>query len=252
MRLIEYPLRYHDAWQIDLDALAAAITSRTRAIIVVHPNNPTGHFCSTAERAALQSLCATHNIALIVDEVFLDYPLSHITSHSFAADQSSALTFVLSGISKICGLPQMKCSWIAATGPQPLVDTAMARLEIIADTFLSVSAPIQHALPKWLGARHGLQQQLRERMITNLATMDTLLTNSTCQRLHMDAGWATILRVPRNLHGIAFAEAALADGVLVQPGSFYALPEGRIVLSLLTPPDTWREGITRLAALSRT
>ncbi len=128
--LREYPLQYdpnadaHHGWSIDLQALAAAITPRTRAILVVHPNNPTGNFVSAAERTALQSLCAERDLALIVDEVFLDYALTPAPQHSFAAAESPCLTFVLSGLSKICALPQMKASWIAASGPEPLVREA--------------------------------------------------------------------------------------------------------------------------------
>jgi alanine-synthesizing transaminase len=246
VRLVEYPLLYDHGWLIDLHTLAAAITDRTRAIIVVHPNNPTGHFCSAAEREALQTLCAERGVALIVDEVFLDYPLPGIAARSFAAGESSALTFVLSGLSKVCALPQMKCSWIAALGPQSEVAAAMERLEIIADTFLSMNAPVQHALPAWLAGRHGVQRQIRERMAENLGVLDRALEGSACQRLAMDAGWTVVLRVPRTVEGVEFCEAALACGVVAQPGEFYGLPEGRAVLSLLTRAEIWREGLLRL------
>ncbi|HEX4156710.1 MAG TPA: pyridoxal phosphate-dependent aminotransferase [Acidobacteriaceae bacterium] len=262
VRLREYPLQYDPgashtsphAWTIDLDALRASITPRTRALIVVHPNNPTGNYASAAEREALESLCTEHSLALIVDEVFLDYPISPSTHpHTFAAANSSALTFVLSGISKVCALPQMKLSWIvippAASGPNPLLQQALARLEVIADTFLSVNAPTQAALPHWLAHRSTIQNQIRERVVRNLAALDRRLHNSrssTAQRLALEAGWTAVLRVPRTIEGQPFAEAALDHGVLLQPGEFYGLPEGRAVLSLLTPPESFDAGLKHL------
>jgi aspartate/methionine/tyrosine aminotransferase len=238
--LRDYPLHYdpnadaHHGWSMDLDALAAAITPRTRAILVVHPNNPTGNFVSAAERAALQSLCVERDLTLIVDEVFLDYAITPVPQHSFAAADSPCLTFVLSGLSKVCALPQMKASWIIATGPEPLVRESLARLEVIADTFLSMNAPIQSALPGWLAARAGIQLQISSRIAANLATLDHHLRGTATQRLAVQGGWTAILRVPRTDD---FATTALDRGVLVQPGEFYGLPPGHVVLSLLTPPE---------------
>ncbi len=240
-----YPVVYDHGWQMDMAALENAITARTRAVIVVHPNNPTGHFCSRAEREALDALCAERNLALIVDEVFLDYALPGRDAQSFLCAESRALTFVLSGISKLCGLPQMKCSWLAAAGPRTLVEAAIARLEVIADTFLSMNAPVQHALPLWLAARHGFQGQVRARCAANVAAGDALLAGFACERLQMDAGWSAVLRVPR----VDFAERALAAGVIVQPGGYYGMDDGRVVVSLLTPEDVWNEGMRRLAAI---
>jgi alanine-synthesizing transaminase len=253
VQLREYPLLYDpnaDAtsghgWAIDLHALETAITAKTRAIILVHPNNPTGNFASPSERAALQAICASHRLALIVDEVFLDYPLE-APQPSFATGEPQCLTFVLSGISKVCGLPQMKASWIAACGPSSLVHRAIERLEVIADTYLSMNAPVQHALPTWLANRHPLQQQILHRMTTNLASLDARLRGTSAQRLAMQGGWTAILRVPRTIDGKEFAEAALDRGVLIQPGKFYGLPEGRAVLSLLTPSEVWISGLKLL------
>ena len=248
VRLQEYPLLYdpHHGWMIDLHSLEARITPRTRAVIIVHPNNPTGNFVSTTEREKLEEICLRHGLALIVDEVFMDYALEGVTAQSFTTGSRQVLTFVLSGLSKICGLPQMKASWIAACGPEQAVREAMGRLEVIADTFLSMNAPIQSALPLWLENRHGLQRQIRERMAANLAALQTRLSGSSAQRLEMQGGWTVVLRVPRSLEGKPFAFAALDRGVLVQPGDFYGLPEGRAVLSLLTPPEEWRLGLVRL------
>jgi alanine-synthesizing transaminase len=248
VQLREYPLFYDGhTWSIDLHTLAAAITPRTRAILLVHPNNPTGHLTSATERAALQLLCAAHNLALIVDEVFLDYTVTPQPAPTFAAADPPCLTFVLSGISKVCALPQMKASWIATCGPAPLVEPALARLEVIADTFLSMNAPIQHALPFWLAQRHTIQHQIRDRLRAKLLTLDDLLRDTTTQRLALQAGWTAILHTPRTGHD--FALTALDRGVLIQPGSFYGLPEGRVVLSLLTPPALWRAGLDRLQCL---
>jgi aspartate/methionine/tyrosine aminotransferase len=259
VRLREYPLRYDPgaslnsvhAWSIDLDALRSTITPRTRAIILVHPNNPTGNYASPSEREALESLCAEHNLALIVDEVFLDYPISlGVEPRTFAAGKSTALTFVLSGVSKVCALPQMKLSWIvvppAALGPEALLHNALARLEVIADTFLSVNTPTQTALPHWLAHQSTIQNQIRSRIRQNLATLDQRLANSSADRLALEAGWTTVLRVPRDIQGHSFAEAALDRGVLTQPGDFYGLPGGRAILSLLTPPETFDRGVKHL------
>ena len=253
IHLREYPLLYDPnadpvsghGWLIDLHSLAASITTKTRAIILVHPNNPTGNFATQSERHALEAICLQHGLALIVDEVFLDYALE-ATPQSFTTGDTPCLTLVLSGISKICGLPQMKASWIAANGPSYLVREAMERLEIIADTFLSLNAPTQFALPLWLETRHELQQQIRSRMRANLSTLDERLRGTSAQRLALQGGWTVILRTPRTVHGKDFADAALDLGVLVQPGHFYGLDDGRAVISLLTPPSIWSDGILRL------
>ena len=246
VKLVEYPLVYHECWQIDLHALEQAITERTRAVVVVHPNNPTGNFASETERAALQEFCARRGLALIVDEVFLDYAVEGVEARSFAVGKCEALTFVLSGLSKVCGLPQMKVSWIVAAGPGAAVTDAMARLEVIADTFLSMNAPMQFALPSWLAERALMQEQIRQRVRENLAVLDARLVGTQASRLAMQAGWAAVLRVPRHVAGKTFVEAALENGVVVQPGEFYGLPEGRVVVSLLTPTDVWARGVERL------
>jgi alanine-synthesizing transaminase len=253
--LREYPLHYDPgassssahAWTIDFEALQTAITDRTRAIVVVHPNNPTGNYASEAERGELQTLCAERGIALIVDEVFLDFPLrSEATPRTFAAGGGAALCFVLSGLSKVCALPQMKLSWIVAGGPRELLDPALARLEVVADTFLSVNAPTQAALPSWLGERNSLQEQIRHRVRSNLEKLDARLAGTQADRLALEGGWTAVLRVPREVNGQTFAHAALNRGVLVQPGEFYGLSEGRAVVSLLCPPDVWERGLALL------
>lgn len=259
VRLREYPLLYDagasiasaHAWTVDFDTLRAMITERTRAIVVVHPNNPTGNYASDEEQAELETLCAEHGLALIVDEVFLDYPMDpERKPRSFAAEKGPALCFVLSGLSKVCALPQMKLSWIAmriaVRGPGEELRDALARLEVVADTFLSVNAPTQAALPEWLGARNGMQEQIRARVRRNLAALDARLRGSHADRLAVEGGWTAVLRVPREIDGRPFAEEALDRGALVQPGEFYGLPEGRIVLSLLSRPEAWERGLMLL------
>ncbi|HXS13978.1 MAG TPA: pyridoxal phosphate-dependent aminotransferase [Acidobacteriaceae bacterium] len=253
--LREYPLQYDPgasaasahAWTIDFDALQTAMNERTRAIVLVHPNNPTGNYASQAEREQLETLCAQHGLALIVDEVFLDYAIhSDARPRSFAAGDGPALCFVLSGLSKVCALPQMKLSWIAARGPAQTLSDALARLEVVADTFLSVNAPTQAALPGWLAGRDRLQTQIHERARRNLAALDARLRGTHADRLALEGGWTAVLRVPREIEGQPFAEAALDHGVLVQPGEFYGLPDGRAVVSLLTQPKVWDSGLRLL------
>ena len=251
--LREFPLLYnpnetaddHAAWSIDLNSLEQMIGPRTRAILLVHPNNPTGSFVSRAEREKVEQLCHEHELALIVDEVFLDYVLGE-PQQSIAAEESTCLTFVLSGLSKVCAMPQMKCSWIVGSGPATLLHEALTRLEVIADTFLSMNAPVQHALPTWLRQRGDIQQQIRARMRENLASLDQRLRGTSSHRLSLQGGWTAILRVPRTVDGMPFVEVALARDVLVQPGDFYGLPEGRAVLSLLAPVEDWRRGLEAL------
>ena len=174
VRLARYPLVYDYGWQIDFHALEQAITPRTRGVIVVHPNNPTGHFTKPEEMSKLNEICAAHEIAIIADEVFLDFSLKERQIATFAAN-SGALTFTMSGLSKICGLPQMKAAWLVVSGPAAQKSEALARLEMIADTYLSMSAPIQWAMPAFMGQRHTFQEQVTARANENLAELDKQL-----------------------------------------------------------------------------
>lgn len=250
VRLTPYHLFYDHGWHIDFAGLRQQITPRTRAIALVHPNNPTGHFTSASERAQLEQLCAEHGLALIVDEVFLDYPLGDATPQSFAAGNHPALTFVLSGLSKICGLPQMKAAWITAFGPGREVQSALDRLEVIADTWLSMNAPIQHALPKWLAGRDGIQEQIRSRCQNNLATLDQLLARQQLvTRLQVEAGWYAVLRVPALMADEELAAQLIREqGVAVHPGRFFAFPDsGWLIVSLLPLEDAFFAGNTSIA-----
>ena len=254
VRLRPYPLFYDHGWWIDFAELERALTPLTRAILVVHPNNPTGHWTRTAERELLEALCARHGLALIVDEVFLDYPLkdrplgeSTLAPRSFAAGEHPALTFVLSGLSKMCGLPQMKAAWIATLGPEGAQAEALARLEIVADTFLSVNTSVQLAIPGWLAGRETIQQQILARARENLAVLETMARDwpELLQVLDVDAGWSAVLALPRCVGEADCAERLMRErGVLAHPGAFYGMAErNRIVVSLIGPQEEFREGI---------
>lgn len=246
VKLRPYPLFYDYGWWIDFAELERRIGSRTRAIVVVHPNNPTGHGTKAVERQRLEEICVQHGLALIVDEVFLDYSLHRTDTEelvSFAVGRHPVLTFVLSGMSKIAGLPQMKAAWIAGFGPETVRQEAMGRLEVIADTFLSMNAPVQMALPSWLEARQGIQQQILDRVKTNLACAERL----GLEVLRVEAGWCAILRLPRS--GDVAGELLQECGVIVHPGAFYGIAEsGRVVVSLIGPADDFAAGAERIAA----
>jgi aspartate/methionine/tyrosine aminotransferase len=248
VKLIPYPLIYDHGWQIDFPSLSEAVTHRTRAVVIVHPNNPTGSYVSTVEQAELNSFCKKHGLSLIVDEVFLDYAHDSANRQSFASSRD-VLTFTLSGISKISGLPQMKLAWIVVSGPDDLVNTAMNRLEVIADTYLSLNAPVQLAAPAFLEQRSVVQPILRDRIRENLSELDRLLSlQKACQRLAVEGGWYAILRVPVTQSGEELAIGILREkSVLVHPGHFYDFPsDGFLILSLITPASRFRQGCERL------
>jgi len=251
VELVPYGLFYDHGWHADLPSLHKAIGPRTRAVVVVNPNNPTGSYASAAEREALNAFCAEHQLALIVDEVFLDYALDGNQRLSFATNPD-ALTFTLSGLSKISGLPQMKLAWIAVSGPKK--EAALARLEVIADTYLSVNAPMQHAAANLLEQRRTIQPQLTERVRNNLAELDRqLMEQKVCTRLAVEGGWCAILRVPAIQSDEDLAiELLQKASVLVHPGHFYDFPrDGYLVVSLITPVEAFRMGIGRLLNLCR-
>lgn len=284
VRVVRYPLIYDDGWQIDFHSLERAFTPRTRAIVVVHPNNPTGYFTKHPEVEKLNAICAERGLALIVDEVFLDFSLKGIatsdscepdatnchperseesasrkgvapglspspaTLFSFAGNRG-ALTFTLSGISKICGLPQMKAAWLVVSGPQKSKDEAKDRLEVIADTFLSMNAPVQLALPTFLAQGRAFQAQLMERVRQNLAELDRqLASQKVCSRLAVEGGWYAILRVPATRSDEDLALALLEEkSVYVHPGHFYDFPsDGHLVVSLISDESELSEGLKSL------
>jgi len=248
VRLVPYPLLYDHGWQIDLPTLETAITPRSRTVVLVHPNNPTGSYVSAHEQASLNQLCRKHNLALIVDEVFLDYAHDGRPQHSFATN-NDALTFTLSGLSKIAALPQMKLAWIVVSGPEKEATEAMHRLEVIADTYLSLNAPVQLAAETLLKQRRKIQSQIMTRIRANLAELDRQLAQHTsCERLLIEGGWYAVLRVPVTKSDEDLAVQLLFErSVLIHPGHFYDFPnDGYLVLSLITPEVTFREGISRV------
>jgi len=296
VRLRAAPLVYENGWQIDAEGLRRTVTDRTRAIVVVHPNNPTGHFTKAREKEELGRICRERGLSLIVDEVFLDYantgnrqqgtgnrkagaeqtreqvsqetgtegPRDQGTEKtasddtaSFAAGLEGVPVFVVSGLSKIAGLPQMKAAWIAATAPereQAPNQPAIARLEIIADTFLSMNAPVQWAMPAWLAGRSVIQDQIRRRVAANLAELDRQLAGlPAVQRLAMEGGWYAVLRIPALQPDERTSLELLERGVWVHPGYFFGLPEsGWLVVSLLGIETEVSSGLANLIDYFRT
>jgi len=251
VRLIGYPLLYDHGWQLDFHALRQVITPRTRGIIVVNPNNPTGNFCKAGEIEKLNEICSSRQMALIADEVFLDFHLQAGSPRSFGGNGAS-LTFTMSGLSKISGLPQMKAAWLVTSGPEQLRTQALSRLEVIADTFLSMNAPVQRAIPRFLDLRYGFQKQLMARVRRNLTELDVqLAAQSSCARLEMEGGWYAILRVPVTRSDEDLAIDLLANQrIYVHPGHFYDFPtDGFLIVSLITPADDFDEGIRRVLSV---
>ncbi len=248
VKLVPYSLIYDHGWQMDFPSLQKAVTHRTRGVIVVHPNNPTGSYVHVHEQDSLNKFCREHELVLIADEVFLDYSHNGAPQRSFAANQD-VLSFTLSGASKISALPQMKVAWIATSGPAALVEAALARLEVIADTYLTMNAPIQWATPALLGQRQSIQRQLLDRVLANLAELDRQLSaQKTCQRLSVEGGWYAVVRVPVTQTDEELAVDLLRrKSVLVHPGHFYDFPsDGYLVLSLIVQRAEFAEGMGRL------
>lgn len=259
VKLVPYSLFYDQGWEIDFQSLKSALTSRTRAVILVNPNNPTGSYVKDNERAQLNAVCNEHELALIVDEVFHDYRLSGEMKRNGKREKGNAsfafnhdaLTFTLSGVSKISGLPQMKLAWVVTSGPARFTSRALSRLEVVADTYLSMNAPIQHAAPALLGEGASICGQLLTRISGNLAELDRqLAAQGLCSRLVIEGGWYAILRVPAIRSDEELAVALLdREDVLVQPGYFYDFPQdGYLVISLITPESEFANGLRRLLA----
>jgi alanine-synthesizing transaminase len=245
VKLVRYPLLYDHGWQMDFHALEQAITPRTRGVIVVHPNNPTGHFTKASEMAKLNAICSAGDMAVIADEVFLDFGLEGNRVASFSAN-SASLAFTLSGLSKISGLPQMKAAWLTVSGSREKKREALARLEVVADTYLSANAPVQLAMPVFLDQRRTFQEQLLARVRQNLSELDRQLSQQiSCSRLAVEGGWYAVLRVPatRSDEDLAL-ELLKSSGVSIHPGHFYDFSsEGFLILSLITPAEIFARGV---------
>ena len=249
VRMVPYPLEYHGGWTLDLAALARAATTRTRAIVLVNPNNPTGSFLKRNERKGLLRLCAERNLAIISDEVFSDYCFkpNPLRAQSLV-DVEEVPAFCLSGLSKVAGMPQMKVGWISLAGPAAERAAARDRLELIADTYLSVGTPVQHALPQLLTLGASVREQITARVLENLTSLESAVKGTACSVLDVEGGWYAIVEVPRTRSEEEWCLELLdKDNVLVQPGFFYDFnSEAFLVVSLLPPPGTFQEGIHRL------
>jgi alanine-synthesizing transaminase len=253
VKLVPYELVYDHGWQIDFHSLQTAIErvqasgTTCRAVLVVHPNNPTGSYVKAHEVEQLNRICDANQMAIIADEVFLDYSLPTEPALTFSSNRD-ALTFTLSGLSKISGLPQMKVAWIAVSGSEALKREALRRLEVIADTYLSMNAPLQWAVPTMLEERHSIHRQLMYRIRENLAEMDSqLAAQKLCQRLKVEGGWYAVLHIPVIGSDEDLVIRLLQEaGVLMQPGHFYDFPaDGHLVISLITESPTFQQGISR-------
>ena len=247
-----YPLRYDGEWHVDLAALARAAAAGARAVVVVNPNNPTGSYVKREEAARIREIAADAGAAVISDEVFADYPLRADGRRvDCLAGPGPALVFCLGGLSKSCGLPQLKVGWIAVSGPGPVRDEALARLEVVADTYLSVGTPAQRALPRLLARLPELQQPIAARVAGNLDRLRRR-TAAPCPvtLLEPEGGWYATLQVPATATEEEHVTRLLEEvGVLVHPGYFFDFPrEAYLVVSLLPPPDDFTAAIDRLLA----
>jgi aspartate/methionine/tyrosine aminotransferase len=252
VRPVPYQLQYDGSWHIDFASLDSRLTSRTRSVIVVSPNNPTGSVLKEDDVAQLTRIALGHDLAIISDEVFLDYslqPAAH--SAKSLAGGADALTFSLSGLSKSAGMPQMKLGWIVASGPAAKVHEASERLETVLDTYLSVNTPVERALPELLPIGRLVRKQIQQRIRENLETLRRLLHGTAASPLTVEAGWSAIVQVPRTRTEEDWVLTILREqSVIVQPGYFFDMPsEAFLVVSLITPPADFREGIERLVAL---
>ena len=251
VRVVQYPLVYEGRWRIDLDALRHAVSPRTRAIVVVNPNNPTGSFLDNDECGQLIRLCQDHGLALISDEVFSDYAFEEDARRVRSlVELDGASIFTLSGLSKVVGLPQIKLGWMTVNGPASLRREAYERLEFIADTYLSVSTPAQWAAAGLLRLRQGIQEQIRRRVRGNLDRLHAAFgPASDIGVLNVEGGWYAILQVPRIRTEEEWTLMLLdRHGVLTQPGFFYDFEsEAFLVVSLLTSEAVFSEAMKRWA-----
>jgi hypothetical protein len=246
-----YSLVYDGSWSIDLETIRQRLSPRTRAVLLVHPNNPTGSFVKKTERDSLVALCEERGLALIVDEVFVDYALEDdSTRWSSFVGEATVPTFVLSGLSKIAALPQMKLAWIWSGGPQALRQEARQRLEQLGDLFLSVGAPVQHAASRFIEMAPAMQEAIGARLAENLGLLRSVLPRpSPLEPLRTEGGWYAVLRCPQVRSSEEWALAFLdSDDTLIHPGYLFDFPnEAYLVVSLLTPPRTFAQGIERVS-----
>ena len=249
VRAVPYRLAYDGAWHVDVASARDAVTARTRAIVTVSPNNPTGSYLKRTELAALAAL----GLPLVSDEVFARYPLRHDATRARSALEANEasgapLVFALGGLSKLAALPQVKLAWMAVGGDEPRAGEAMERLEVIADAFLSLGTPVQHAAAALLASRQAAESAIRARTLQNLAFTRALVAGSAVSLLDVEGGWYGTLRVPRTRSELEWAVGLLEDDdVHVHPGHFFDFEaEAYLIVSLLTPEDVYREGLRRI------
>jgi len=246
---VPYALHMHSGWSLDRASIEHALSPRTRAVLVVSPNNPTGSIISNDDAQWLAALGATRSIAIIADEVFADYVFSERGTGAPRRRGDDTLHFSLGGLSKSAGLPQMKLGWIAVSGPDRLVAEALSKLELICDTYLNVATPVQVAAASLIEAGASIRAEIRARVSTNLATCRALAaTRADITMLEPDAGWCVVLQVPATESEEHMVLRLLeARHVLVHPGYFFDFPtEAFLVLSLLPAPDVFAEGVSRV------
>jgi len=246
-----YDLEYHGAWTIDVASVERALTPRTRAILIVSPNNPTGSYMSAADLDRLAALCAARDVAIVADEVFADYELEPGAARAAgrAATVERALTFALGGLSKSIGLPQVKLGWMAVSGPARLVASALDRLELICDTYLSASTPVQVAAPTLLSRGAAVREQIAERVRDNYSWLqNAALASPACRVLRSDAGWSAVLQVPTlEPEEDLVVRLLTTAGVLAHPGYFFDFArESFLVVSLLPAAPVFRDGVARI------
>jgi alanine-synthesizing transaminase len=254
VRTVSYPLLREEAFRIDTAGVRARIGERTRAIVMVAPNNPTGSLVHEEDARLLDEIAHEHGLALIVDEVFADYLLESpapALRATFAGVATASTCFVLSGLSKVLLSPQLKLGWVLVGGPES--DEIMERLSIIADTFLSVSSPAQLALPALLQARPQIQSELRARIANNMETLARLTADPSCpaRARRPTGGWSALVEVPRVMSEDAWVRSLVTKaGVRVQPGWFYDVEDGgTLVLSLIVEPARFELGVEKLCEL---
>lgn len=243
-----YTLTYTDRWGMDFDQIQRNIQSDTRALVLVNPNNPTGSFVTRKEKELLNALCRERNLSMICDEVFGDFSLDPTAQGVSLVNNSDVLTFILGGLSKTLGLPQMKLSWIILSGPAELVKTARERLEIIADTYLSVNTPVQNALDRWLPLKDQIQGEMKARLKRNLRFLKEKAAGGPCRFFEPEGGWYAVLKIPSTLGEEEWVLQFLQeDHVFVHPGYFFDFEEETfIVVSLLPPEEVFRSGVDRV------
>ncbi len=245
-----YPLGYVDRqWRINQEALKNIFVSGVKAVAVVNPNNPTGSFIQKHELKVLNALCRANDAAIICDEVFWDFRVDESKDQISLVNNHEVLTFVLGGLSKTLGLPQMKLSWIILNGPEDEVEQAKARLEVIADTFLSVNTPVQNALPAWLSLQSDIQKEIKLRLANNWQFIkEQEKFFSQYELLSMDGGWYAILKILNNQNEEDLAlEFLNKEHVFVHPGYFFDFEEEEcLVISLLPEENFFQEGVKRI------